>query len=134
MKRVVIESPYAGNIKLNELYGRFCMHDCIVNHNESPYASHLLYTQKYVLRDNHPEERKLGIEAGFFWRNVADKTVFYTDLGMTKGMQLGVHDCAKKEKRYEIRKLPNQLWARLLEACLSEMIAMPERSTDGPTI
>lgn len=112
MKRVIIESPYAGNIELNEVYGEFCMQDCLVNYNESPYASHLLYTRKYVLRDDIPGERKLGIEAGFFWRDVAEKTVFYSDLGITKGMKLGVDDCKEKGKDYEVRNLPFDLWQR----------------------
>ena len=118
MKRVVIESPYAGNIELNEIYGEFCMHDCLVNHNESPYASHLLYTRKYVLRDNHPEERDLGIKAGFDWRDVAEKTVFYTDLGLTEGMKMGMWDCVTKRRPHEIRNLPKDLWDRVCEICL----------------
>jgi hypothetical protein len=112
MKRVIIESPYAGNIKLNEVYGEFCMHDCLVNHNESPYASHLLYTRTWVLRDERPEERKLGIEAGFYWRDVADKSIFYVDLGVTDGMKLGVCDCKEKGREYEVRNLPEGLWQR----------------------
>lgn len=117
MKRVIVESPYAGNIKLNEIYGEFCLHDCLVNHNESPYASHLLYTRKYVLRDEVPSDRKLGIEAGFEWRNVSEKTIFYSDLGMTNGMILGINDCIAKEKTYEIRNLPENLRDKFFEAC-----------------
>jgi hypothetical protein len=115
MKRVILESPYAGDIVMNELYGELCMHDCIVNHNESPYASHLLYTRDNVLRDHIPEERKLGIAAGFFWRECAQKTVFYVDLGMTKGMEEGVEDCKAKGHPYEIRGLPDDIWARFEE-------------------
>jgi len=115
MKRVVVESPFAGEIELNVAYGRFAMHDCLVNHNESPYASHLLYTQKHVLRDEIPEDRKLGIEAGFFWRDVAEKTVFYIDLGMTSGMELGIKDCEEKGKSYEVRTLPDDLMKKFLE-------------------
>ena len=98
MLRVIIESPYAGNILLNEIYGELAMQDCLVNYNESPYASHLLYTRKFVLHDDIPEERKLGIKAGFFWRDVADKTVFYADLGMTDGMNEGIEEL---ERAYE---------------------------------
>ena len=113
MKRVVIESPYAGSsneIMLNELYGELCMRDCLTNHNEAPYASHLLYTRPNVLRDSVAEERKLGISAGFFWRDVAEKSIFYIDLGMTKGMKQGMDDCEEKGKPYEIRHLPSELW------------------------
>ena len=115
MKRVVIESPYAGNYKLNETYAEFAMHDCLVNYNEAPYASHLLYTRKNVLRDHIPADRKLGIEAGFYWRSVSEKTVFYVDLGMTKGMVLGEEDCKKQGKPYEIRELPADLWSKFLD-------------------
>jgi hypothetical protein len=114
MKRVVIESPYGNenlkNVKLNEVYGELAMHDCLVNYNEAPYASHLLYTRAHVLRDEIPSDRKLGIDAGFEWRDVAEKSVFYNDLGITKGMDLGITDCIKKNKPYELRRLPDDLW------------------------
>lgn len=128
MKRVIVESPYAGDIELNEIYGELVMHDCLVNYNESPYASHLLYTRKYVLRDGHPEERKLGIEAGFYWRDVSEKTVFYVDLGITGGMELGRIDCKMKGKSHEFRKLPDDLWERFIKICEVENINLPERS------
>lgn len=124
MKRVIVESPYAGNIQLNETYGEFAMHDCLVNYDEAPYASHLLYTRKNVLRDEVPEDRKLGIEAGFEWREVAEKSVFYVDLGMTKGMELGIEDCKKKDKPYQIRRLPINLWQRFVIYCQSKNIEM----------
>lgn len=131
MKRVIIESPYAADdlagIDLNEAYGELAMHDCLVNYNESPYASHLLYTRRFVLRDDVPEDRKLGIEAGFYWRDVADKSVFYKDLGMTKGMVQGISDCAKKENPYEIRTLPNNLWRRLVDYCFNADMEIPKR-------
>lgn len=118
MNRVIVESPYAGDIKLNEAYGEFAMHDCLVNHNEAPYASHLLYTRSNVLRDEVPEDRELGIKAGFEWRWVAENTVFYIDLGITKGMELGIEDCKKKNKPYEIRKLPENLWMKFFSYCV----------------
>lgn len=66
MELVIIESPYAGtrdDIESNVEYARAAMHDCLTR-GEAPYASHLLYTQPGVLRDEVPEERRLGIEAG----------------------------------------------------------------------
>ena len=120
MKRVIIESPYAGNIPVNEIYGELCMNDCLVNHNESPYASHLLYTRTWVLRDDRPEERKLGIEAGFCWRDVAEQSNFYVDLGVTDGMKLGIEDCEKKGKPFQIRTLPDDLWRRFVTICLAK--------------
>jgi len=130
MKRVIVESPYAADtekgIKLNEIYGELCLNDCLVNHNESPFASHLLYTRKYVLRDGVPEERKLGINAGFYWRDVSEHTVFYTDLGMTDGMRLGVVDCEEKGKSYEIRTLDSGTWKRFVDICNTEGIYIPD--------
>jgi len=133
VQRVVIESPYAGNVAANEVYGELCMHDCLVNYNESPYASHLLYTRRYVLRDRIPKERRLGIEAGFCWRDVSEKTVFYTDLGMTDGMYLGVKDCKEKGKDYEIRKLPIELWDYFVSICVLEGITVPVKDEEGET-
>lgn len=117
MKKVIIESPYAGNYDMNEAYAELAMHDCLVNYNESPYASHLLYTRRFVLRDYVPGDRKLGIAAGFEWRNAADKTVFYEDLGMSDGMKEGLQDCKDKGKPYAVRKLPEELWNQFVQFC-----------------
>jgi hypothetical protein len=130
MERVILESPYAAKssegIALNEMYAEFCMHDMIVNHNESPYASHLLYTRPNVLRDDVPQERKLGIKAGFFWRDVAERTAFYCDLGMTDGMEQGFKDVQKKG-RYEMRWLPDDLWKSFKNVAKIKGMIVPER-------
>lgn len=90
MRRVIIESPYAGNVEMNLRYLRACMADCLAR-GEAPFASHGLYTQPGVLDDTKPDERTLGIEAGLAWREWADATVVYTDLGITPGMQAGIN-------------------------------------------
>ena len=133
MQRVIVESPYAADteqgIDINEAYAELAMHDCLVNYNEAPYASHLLYTRRFVLRDNILEDRNLGIEAGFCWRDVAEKSVFYKDLGMTKGMELGLEDCKKKGKPFEIRSLPDYLWEKLYYYSKeADIYPTPERS------
>lgn len=127
MKRVIVESPYKGHIPVNEIYGEFCMHDCLVNYNEAPYALHLLYTRTWVLRDDVPNDRKLGIEAGFLWRDVAEQTNVYMDLGMSEGMQLGVLDCVKKKKAYELRSLPDDLWERFALVCNIKGLGIPKK-------
>jgi hypothetical protein len=109
VKRVVIESPFAGDVARNLAYVRACMADCL-QRGEAPYASHALYTQPGVLDDLKPEERKLGIEAGFEWRAAAELTVFYVDLGWSKGMTLGLEDCQLKGKPFERRELGG-VWA-----------------------
>lgn len=109
MKRVVIETPYAGDVELNLRYLRACMHDSLVNHGEAPFASHGLYTQPGVLRDEIPGERAAGIHAGLAWRDVATLTVVYTDLGISKGMQHGIDHAIKVGCAIEYRKLPPDL-------------------------
>lgn len=105
MTRVIIESPYAGDIDKNLRYLRACMHDCLSRH-ETPFASHALYTQPGVLRDEIPEEREWGIQAGFAWREVAEKTVVYTDLGMSRGMEYGIAHAMELGHKIEYRILP----------------------------
>lgn len=104
-RRVVIESPYAGNVDKNLAYLRACMRDCLVNHDEAPFASHGLYTQPGVLDDGVPKERAHGIDAGFAWRAVADATVVYTDLGITNGMRAGIAHAAIASRPIEYRVL-----------------------------
>ncbi len=55
IKRVIIESPYSGDIPRNLLYARLCVFDCL-NRGEAPYASHLFFTQ--VLNDNDLEKER----------------------------------------------------------------------------
>lgn len=102
--KVVIESPFAGDVERNLKYLRAAMRDCALR-GESPYASHAILTQDGVLDDNDPHERKLGIELGFEWRDAADKTVVYTDLGMSTGMRYGIEDAEKKGRPIEMRSL-----------------------------
>ena len=120
MQRVILESPYSGEMKFNEIYGELCMHDCLVNHDETPYASHLLYTRKYVLDDTKPDERKLGIEAGFEWREATNMTVFYIDVGFTTGMDLGLEHCKEIDKPHAVRRLPKELWYKFGIVCAEE--------------
>lgn len=42
MRLVVVESPYAGDVKRNEEYARRAMADCLAR-GEAPFASHLLW-------------------------------------------------------------------------------------------
>jgi hypothetical protein len=93
MIRVIVESPFAGKTpeqaERNLRYLRACLRDCLLR-GEAPFASHAIYTQPGVLDDNVPAEREHGIQAGFAWRAMADKTVVYVDLGTSRGMEYGV--------------------------------------------
>jgi len=108
VKRVIIESPYATDtpegIERNLRYLRSAMRDCLLR-GESPFASHGLYTQPGVLDDKIPKEREHGIQAGFAWREVADLTVVYDDLGVSKGMQYGIFHAEQFGRPIEIRQL-----------------------------
>jgi hypothetical protein len=111
MRRVIVESPFKGATPelaaRNVRYARACMRDCLLR-NESPYASHLLYTQPGVLRDDVPEERKLGMEAGRTWMTVRDSDLLvaaYVDLGISSGMQWGIDNAVGCGRQTETRRL-----------------------------
>jgi hypothetical protein len=104
MIRVIVESPYAGDIEKNLRYLRACMRDCL-QRGETPYASHAFYTQPGVLRDEVPEEREWGIQAGFAWREASEKTVVYTDLGTSRGMEYGIAHAMNLGHPVEYRQL-----------------------------
>jgi hypothetical protein len=66
MKLVILESPYAGDVETNTTYARACVRDSL-SRGEAPLASHLLYTQPGILRDDVPDERQRGMDAGLAW-------------------------------------------------------------------
>lgn len=101
---VIIESPLAGDLERNARYLDACLLDSL-RRGEAPFASHGLYTRPGVLRDSEPVERELGIQAGFAFRRVAARTVVYTDLGISGGMQRGIDDANENDCQIEYRKL-----------------------------
>ena len=124
MKRVIIESPYAGKFSFSKgprwfqgvmekiinffirrkhvKYARECMKDSL-NRNEAPYLSHLLYTQ--VLDDNQPDERYAGIYAGFAWGECADLVAVYCDRGISPGMKKGIEKAEERGAKIEYRRI-----------------------------
>lgn len=115
MRRVILESPYAartpeglvcgaGDIDIHIAYARECMMICL-GRGEAPFASHLLYTQPGVLRDEDPTQRRIGIHAGLMWGLVADATVVFTDFGVTRGMQAGIDHAKLQGRPVEYRNL-----------------------------
>lgn len=108
MRRVVLESPFAGEVERNIAFARACVRDCL-QRGEAPIASHLLFTQRDVLDDGNQEERKLGIAAGHAWTAVADAVVVYTNLGISTGMKAGIDVAEKAGVLVEMRSL--QGWA-----------------------
>lgn len=104
MRLVIIESPYAGDIYTNVEYARACVRDSL-SRGEAPIASHLLYTQPGILRDEVPSERQWGIDAGLAWRAVAQASVVYYDMGISSGMRYGIEAAEKSGIPVEFRSL-----------------------------
>lgn len=104
MRRVILESPYAGDVDGNVDYARACMRDCLMR-GEAPFASHLLYTQPGILRDKNNDERQLGIKAGLEWGVVAEATVVYIDNGISAGMRQGIKHAELEGRPVEHRRL-----------------------------
>jgi hypothetical protein len=121
VKFVIIESPYAAPNNPHELqrnleYVNAAMHDCFLR-GEVPFASHQTYTQKGVLDDNVPEQRKQGIDAGFSVAHAmfllsqllpdqfSFTRAFYEDRGSSTGMKLGAQDALAQGQNVERRTL-----------------------------
>lgn len=135
MRLVIVESPYAADPVIvnswprflrplvafflrrrNVRYARAVMHDCI-RRGEFPIASHLLYTQPGILRDEDPVERHTGITAGLVWAEAAlawarihgpdhqAVRVVAIDYGISRGMTYGIEHAKRIEQEIEYRVL-----------------------------
>ena len=114
---VVIESPYAGDREINDLYLAACIKDSL-SRGEAPYASHGFYTQG--LDDGDPEERTQGMECGFAWGAAAAVRAVYVDLGVSDGMFTGVRQvtegtCAGQTLVYRSLLEPGANFCDLIE-------------------
>lgn len=109
---VILESPFKGanakEFERNVLYAQFCVLDSLQK-GEAPYASHLLYTQ--VLNEQDPAQRSFGIDAGLEFGTVCSKSVVYTDLGISSGMQKGIDHALRHGREVQMRTLPPELKA-----------------------
>lgn len=104
MKRVVIESPYAGNVAANVAYAKRCVLDCL-RRGESAYASHLFFTQSGLLNDDDPHQRVLGIAAGLVWGGAAELVAVYVDRGLSRGMLQGIAEHRRSGRLLVCRRL-----------------------------
>lgn len=126
-RQVQLESPFGAptreGIITNVAYALLAMRDSLYR-GESPFASHLLYTQ--MLDDTDPTERKMGIDQGLVIADNADLTAVYTDLGISRGMEFGI---AHAEQ--DLRPI---VYRKLYEATLSrdEIIAQVHASSPLP--
>jgi len=103
MRRVILESPFAGDIEAHVAYARRCLRDCLAR-GEAPIASHLLYPQ--ILDDSIAAERALGIAAGLGWLRLAEAMVAYIDYGLSPGMRAAMEAAEKLSLPIERRQLP----------------------------
>lgn len=106
---VDIETPYSAKtlsgVRKNIRYARACVRDSLLR-GEVPFASHIFYTQSGILDDNLHGERKRGILAGkAMIERLNATTVVYTDLGVSKGMKLGIKLAKSSGRNVEYRTL-----------------------------
>lgn len=104
MKFAIIESPFAGDVEQNVQYAKECMIDSI-NRGEAPFASHLMYTQ--FLDDDNERQRTIGINAGLEIAKRADLTAVYVDMGISRGMRLGIEAARIANREVVYRSLFN---------------------------
>lgn len=106
MIRVILESPFAGDVEANIAYARRAVRDSL-SRGEAPIASHLLYTQDGILDDNDERERQWGIDAGLAWGapGVAERTVVYCDRGISRGMKYGIANAERAGRPVDYRYL-----------------------------
>lgn len=102
MRRVILVSPYAGDVDRNVAYAREAMLDCL-RRGEAPFASHLLYPQ--ALDDNDPESRALGLAAERAWIAVAEAMVVYQERGLSPGMTGAIAVALKAGLTIEYRRI-----------------------------
>ena len=102
LKRVVIESPYAGDIHANTQYAIKCLRDSL-KLGESPIASHILYAHSGALCEVVDDDRLLGVEAGYAWMEVCDHVAAYVDLGISDGMKTAIRHAVEIGKPVEYR-------------------------------
>lgn len=119
MRTVVVESPLAGDYIRNTVYAQLAVLDCL-QRGEAPFASHLLYP--IVLDDLDPDERKLGMRAGWYLGDRLEAVVLYTDLGVSRGMESGVARALKRGVPVEHRQIPG--FAEKIEAALKRVLPM----------
>ena len=113
--RVIIESPYAGDVRNNLEYLVECLRDSF-DRDEAPFASHGLYPQDGVLNEEWPGDREIGLAAGFRWMECAEYVAVYDDLGVSPGMRAGVKRAGELEipvvyrsiRKKEVKPVPGR--------------------------
>ncbi len=110
--RVVIESPFGSRpdgtrctheeMAANVHYLKRCILDSL-KRGEAPFASAALYPQ--VLDGATPDERRVGMDAGFAWGSWSNLVAVYVDRGVTPGMTEGIERYRRLGIAVEERRL-----------------------------
>ena len=117
MSIVILESPYSGDIQKNVAYAQRAMNDAR-ERGEIVIMPHLLWTQHYLSPlhfvcdwDDKYEVKNGGREESLkqihLLRKMADKVIFYTDYGISSGMQDGLDQCKSENIPFEERLIKN---------------------------
>lgn len=100
-RAIVIESPFKDEPMALHYLGE-CVKDSIAR-GEAPFASHGFYTR--WLEDSDSTQRAQGIECQLALIRSTGRAVFYTDLGISKGMQEALQFCNRSGISIEFREL-----------------------------
>lgn len=105
MTPVIILSPFSAptpqGVTKHKAYLALAMLHALVEHGESPYASHDGLTR--ILRDSVPEQRALGLRAGRAMMRVIPNVRIYSDFPDSSGMigdmaAADEHECSVKRR------------------------------------
>lgn len=109
MRRVIICSPYRGDVARNNRYLDACLADSYAR-GEAPIAAHAIGPR--VLDDDDPVQRLRGMLAGRAWIAAADAIAVYIDLGSSKGMRDEIRFAATRRVPVEYRRLGGEWESR----------------------
>lgn len=97
-RRVIIESPLAGDFGENFRYLLWCCRAVYKRLGKQPIASHLVCP--WFMDDRDPDERRDGIDSPWVWDSSAPHYVF-DDLGMSNGMQRALERCKARDIEHQ---------------------------------
>lgn len=129
IKRIAIESPFAGDVPRNIRYAIAAMRH-VMKQGHAPFASHLLYT--IPLDDTDEIQRKLGMRFGFAHADACEERWVFFDHGISSGMKAGVSRGEKRGQPIRYIKIPNwhELIADIPQEAIDAMVkAMTVRKT-----
>lgn len=83
MKRIMILSPYSGDIERNMRYLQRCIWH-VIQERHAPFAPHYIYPS--FMDDTNSLQRDIGIAMGLLWGSVSDELWLFQDYGISDGM------------------------------------------------